>query len=290
MINQINYYKEHSYMTDIKEHQDFIGKLPKDVFELSKLIQNALLHNHVQHLYKVTSNETLTKEELPLRSMNEMIQGFKHRGMLNLHDQRVPDERLLGICRDYSVMLTSLLREIGVAARARCGFASYLEQGKYVDHWVCEYFDESQSKWIKFDAQIDDLQKTMFESAIGKSIDFTHVNDEEFIIAAKAWQMARNNEVDAELFGILDWWGYDYLICNLILDINSLLKVPLEPWDMWEGYKSMPYNQLTKEDKLVLDEVAKIVIENDIDRLVSFVNNHPKLSAPSDLSQVTCLL
>ena len=31
----------------------------------------------------------------------------------------------------------------GMPARARCGFGAYFEKGKYVDHWVTEYWNES---------------------------------------------------------------------------------------------------------------------------------------------------
>ena len=51
---------------------------------------------------------------------------------------REPAQRLVGNCRDHAVLFTSLLRQQGVPARVRVGFATYLTDRIHCDHWIVE--------------------------------------------------------------------------------------------------------------------------------------------------------
>ena len=51
---------------------------------------------------------------------------------------------MVGVCRHFTLLHVAMLRAHGVAARARCGFGAYFEKGKFVDHWVTEYWNESR--------------------------------------------------------------------------------------------------------------------------------------------------
>lgn len=42
---------------------------------------------------------------------------------------RPPDRRVIGTCRHFAVLSCALLRCHGVAARVRCGFATYFQPG-----------------------------------------------------------------------------------------------------------------------------------------------------------------
>ncbi|TDC86167.1 hypothetical protein E1193_00430 [Micromonospora sp. KC606] len=44
-----------------------------------------------------------------------------------------------------------LLRYRGIAARARCGFATYFQPGQGVDHWIAEY--RRDGRWVRIDAE-----------------------------------------------------------------------------------------------------------------------------------------
>ena len=75
-----------------------------------------------------------------------------------LTEERPPEKRLQGCCRDFSTFLASILRYKGIAARARCGFATYFGPGHYEDHWVCQYWEAGETRWVRADAQLDTLQ------------------------------------------------------------------------------------------------------------------------------------
>ncbi|MBS5825420.1 MAG: transglutaminase domain-containing protein, partial [Clostridium argentinense] len=97
--------------------------------------------------------------------------------------------------------------------------------------------------------------------------------------------MCREGRLNPELFGIFKWWGYDYLRCNLILDANSLLKVPMQPWDMWKGYKSLPIKEWTEKDYKVMDELSilDLNVDNNFEALYEYVQTNDKIKVPKDL-------
>ena len=67
---------------------------------------------------------------------------------------REPDKRVIGTCRHFAVMSCAFLRYRGIAARVRCGFATYFQPGKGVDHWITEYRDDNDGRWIRIDSEI----------------------------------------------------------------------------------------------------------------------------------------
>jgi len=58
------------------------------------------------------------------------------------------------------------------AARSRCGFATYFaDPGTCEDHWICEYWDSAQKRWVKVDPQIDPFQKSLISALVILEID-----------------------------------------------------------------------------------------------------------------------
>ena len=121
-----------------------------------------------------------------------------------------------------------------------------------------------------------------------RSLSILDVGETDFINGPKAWIMCRTGKADPDLFGIFQWWGYQYLRCNLILDANSLLKMPMQPWDMWEGYKDLPMEKWTEADYAVMDELAALAlaIDDDFEAFAEFVSSNDKIRVPDDLSKV----
>ena len=65
-----------------------------------------------------------------------------------LDRERERGARLVGHCRTSAVLLTALLRDQGIAARARSGFSAYWRQSMRTGHWVTEYWSESRGEWL----------------------------------------------------------------------------------------------------------------------------------------------
>ena len=122
-----------------------------------------------------------------------------------------------------------MLRAQGIAARARCGFGAYFEKGKFYDHWVTEYRDEGQKRWVLVDSQIDAGQREMFKI----DIDLMDVARDQFLVAGDAWQLCRNGQANPQSFGILDMHGLWFIASNVIRDVAALNNREMLPWDVW---------------------------------------------------------
>jgi transglutaminase-like putative cysteine protease len=66
---------------------------------------------------------------------------------------RQPGQRVVGTCRHFAVLSGAFLRSRGIAARVRCGFATYFQPGHGLDHWVTEYRD-GDGRWVRIDSEI----------------------------------------------------------------------------------------------------------------------------------------
>lgn len=263
----LEYYKEHSRMSDLGQRRDMLPVLPSNLDEVVKAVQNVLIHQAWVEKYGVLSLPERMLES-HLRKIEEKLNFLKSKGFRSIYDRHHDSDKMFAICRDFSLFAVALLREMNIPARARCGFATYFEKERYIDHWVIEYFCDQRKEWIKVDAQIDALQKPY----LCEDLNPFDVKG-EFISASEAWKRCRAEKADPMKFGIFQWWGYSYLICNLILDANALLKVPMQPWDFWEGYKSKPVEAWEERDFLLMDELAERVlhVDEDFEALKTYV-------------------
>lgn len=283
-MNQ-DYYREQGIMTSLEGLKSDIGILPNTIEKVVELVQNIYIHAHVAHLYGVEITPS-GWEESRVRDIRSKIERIKEKGYTPLTQTRRSKEKYVGICRDLTITTVAFLREIGIPARARCGFATYLTQGKFEDHWLVEYYNVNENRWIKVDAQMDKVQQKIFP--IKNPFDVT---DDEFITGPRAWQMCRQAKADPNLFGILEWWGYGYLSCNLILDANALLKLPMQPWDIWPGYKTLGNDDFTPAIMDDLDDLAQHVLDADhnFERYTQYMNNNKKVIVPENLVGVDSL-
>ena len=76
-----------------------------------------------------------------------------------------------------------------------------------------------------------------------------------------------------------------YLSCNLILDVNALLKMPMQPWDGWRGYKTLPIDEWTEKDFAVMDELAALAlaVDENFREFSQSVLDNEDIKVPSDL-------
>lgn len=279
----LTYYRTHGPMTEVGSQQHMVSQIPPDIAVIVRCTQNVLVHQHWASAYGLELTEE-RKQEPFLRRFEEKLSFLSSRGFSHVSEQRPAADKMVGICRDFSVVAAALCREAGIPARTRCGFASYFQPGKFTDHWVLEYWSEAEHRWIMVDTQLDELQ----QKALNIPFDPLDVGADYFITGPRAWLMCRRGQADPNLFGIFHWWGYQYLNCNLLLDANALLKMPMQPWDGWPGYKSRPIAEWTEADFQVLDQLAELAlaVEWDFASFAQFVRGHDGIKVPGDLGEV----
>lgn len=182
-----------------------------------------------------------------------------------LHDvplgsERLPRQRLVGCCRDFTVLFLAIARHKGVPARARVGFATYFTAGWNVDHEIAEVWDAAERRWRLVDPELHEGHRDPTDGAV---IDPLDVPADRFIVAPRAWLTCRAGEADPSRFvvdpglGIPQTRGWPYLVHNLLHDLAALNKQEMVLWDSW-GLAER--SDLSAEQLDVLDRVAEIMV------------------------------
>ena len=198
------------------------------------------------------------KQEVNLRFISKILARIHELDPQPLTVARPLDKKFVGNCRDHSTLLCAILRQQGVPARARCGFGAYFNPGTYEDHWVCEYWNVKQQRWIMVDAQLDQLQQDQLRI----TFEPFDVPPDQFITGGRGWQMVRSGEVDPNNFGIFEWRGQWFVQDDMVRDFLSLNKIELLPWDGW-GLMAELEDVVSPADLTLLDRIASLTIEPD---------------------------
>ncbi len=269
----LSYYAQPSPMTDPQTYASWLNDLPTDIPSLVKLVQGVMVHIFWAERYGLTLSEE-RKQEVNLRFIPKMLARIAELDDRPLTAPRDLDRKLVGNCRDHSTLLCAILRHQGVPARARCGFGAYFLPNHYEDHWVGEYWNAEQQRWILVDAQLDPLQRDVLHIPF----DTLDVPRDQFIIGGQAWQMVRAGGVNPDSFGIFEWHGQWFVQDNLVRDFLSLNKIELLPWDSW-GLMAGPEDVVSPDDLAQLDRIAAFTLEPDaaFDDIRSLYASDPRL-------------
>ena len=191
------YYKHDGPMTALGAHANEVRALPNDLASLCEVVQGVLIHRDIAPwLYGITLTEA-QRDDGHLRPIEQMLTRIHELDSRPIANARDVGHRLPSVCRHFSLMLSAILRHQGIPARPRCGFGAYFTPGKFEDHWVCEYWNADEKRWILVDAQLDAIQRKAL------NIDFNPLDTprNKFIIAGDAWQMCRSGLADPAAFG-----------------------------------------------------------------------------------------
>jgi len=254
------YYKSVGPMTDARTDAKELRELPAAVAKLCEVVQGLLIHRDMApwlYALKLTEQQ---RDDAHLRSMTQMLARIHALDARPLATAREPGHRMPSVCRHFALMLSAILREHGVPARARCGFGAYFTPGRFEDHWVCEYWDAAAKRWTLVDAQLDAIQR----SALKVKFNTLDVPRDRFIIAGDAWLQCRSGKADAGRFGLtyINESGLWFIAGNVLRDFASLNRMEMLPWDAW-GMMEMSDDKLTAEKNALLDRVAALTLAGD---------------------------
>jgi len=168
------------------------------------VLQGVLIHKLVVDFYQVQLSP-VQRAEQRLCSMQQRLQRLVELNYTSLLQPLPPQERQVGVCRDFAVFLVSLLRHKGIPARMRVGFAAYLDpSGTYrYDHWITEYWDAAHEQWRLVDPQIDDIQRQHLKITANT---LNLRGGKDFYLAGQAWQLCRQGKDRSLLFRFNGHW------------------------------------------------------------------------------------
>jgi len=269
----LDFYRRPVAFSDANTQARLFKDLPDDPAGLAKVVQGLLMHEHVAPAYglKLSGEQ---HAQAHVRPVEQMLQAITQRDPRPLSAARAESKRQVGVCRHFTLMHVAMLRSKGVPARARCGFGAYFEKGKFVDHWVTEYWNESAKRWLLVDSQLDARQRELFRIAF----DPLDVPRDQFLVAGDAWRLCRAGMAQPQAFGILDMWGLWFIASNVVRDLAALNNHEMLPWDVWGP---MTPND-AEVDRGLIDHLAELTHDPDahVDELRSVYGQGPPLSVP----------
>lgn len=249
-------YALHGAFTAPEEHRAAFDSLPQVVAELCRTVQGLLIHDfYGLQLYgdPPAKLQFASRETLPI---SERIGDILKARDEPLATPRPPFERAVGTCRDFALMLCAMLRQQGVPARVRCGFAKYFHPPSYEDHWVCEYWKADPGQWALADAQLDAAHR----AHLGIDFDPADVPGDRFMFSWYAWRMYRSDAADPAQFGHGDTTGPWFIQVNLARDLLALGKREISPWDAWRDAHGAD-RILTDEAMSLCDQIAALAAD-----------------------------
>ena len=283
MTDPLSYYSANGLMSNAGQYDELLDGLPDDIGKLCRIVQGFIVHIFWAERYGIQLSKE-RQSEVGLRSVKEMLACVQELDTQPLGETRPLEKKLVGNCRDFSLMLTAMLRYQGTSARARCGFGAYFMPDHYEDHWVCEYWNATQQRWVLVDAQLDQFQR----DAMSIPFNPLDVPRDQFIVAGKAWRMCREGLADPDSFGIHDMHGLWFIRGNAVRDLAALNKMTLLPWDGW-GVIDTREEDLTDDDLNLLDKLAATtaVDKPDFGVLRQFYTSDARLTVPNAIHTYT---
>ena len=260
----LSYYAVQSTVTDPGRMSDRLTDLPRELAALQQVARGLVIHYRADDpLAHGIPEERLA--EIDTRYAESMLARLGELESRPLSEPRQPQARLVGCCRDFTVLFLTMARSLGISARGRVGFATYFIPGFNLDHEVAEVWDPGERRWRLVDAELDEGHVDPNDGALVDPLD---VARDRFLVAGKAWQLCRAGEADPETFLVapdLDLEltrSWPYLRHNLLHDLATLNKVEMILWDTW-GLMNLTHP--AERDLALLDRVAKATASTDTD-------------------------
>ena len=280
-MDPLAFYSKPGMMTDPSKHAYLLAGLPDDLVSLCSVVQNNLIHVFWAKRMGVNLTE-VQQSTLQMRLVSEKLAHIAETNDQPLNIPRPIDRRQVGNCRDFTLLLVSILRHKGIPARARCGFGAYFEPGHYEDHWVCEYWNALKKRWVMVDSQLDSFQT----GALNIKFNPLDVPPDQFLTAGKAWKMCRSGKADPDKFGIFDMHGLRFVWGDVVRDFLALNKVEILPWDGGWGFLDQKLSDPLPDDEplMLYDRIAAMTVEinEEFSEIRAYYKNEPRFHTPSE--------
>jgi len=247
-------YATHSPYSDPGPFRPLLSALPADTAAVQEAACNAVIH------YRGRAGELFDGQDadIDLRWMADILRVAQERSAAPLTHPRPAHEQVAGCCRDHTLLAVAALREHGIPARSRVGFAGYFRPGFHHDHVVAERWDGA--RWVRFDPEISnaDWPFDTHDLPIGYGAPFE--------TAAEVWRAYRSGVTDAALYGVdpslPHLTGPEFVRGYVVVELAHRQRDELLLWDVWGD--ALPWTTTPAEELDALaDEVAALLVAAD---------------------------
>jgi hypothetical protein len=272
------------------------GKALAAVDELANCDLKSLRHIGSQLMFHYRGGDfakhrvpTARRSEIQLCYAEDLLHVVLSRGESSLARDRQPIDRVVGCCRDATILFLTMARHKGFIARARVGFATYFDRNWFLDHVVAEVWDENDQRWRLVDPQMEDGDKVEVN---GKIVDWFDITEDEFLTGPAAWQAVRAGKADPEKFvvspelGLPMTRGWPQLANNVIKDLAFLNKQETLLWEDWGMLLNFMGGPLPEADSAFLDEISATAVQHDLSpEDIAKLMSRPGLKIPETVTR-----
>lgn len=247
--------------------------LPDEIREIGLLVRKQLIHKMTLRNGNTGSNADLrygdiTKipwyqqpEDDIFVTASAMITELFRRDDRGFVLDREPRNKLVLTCRSTSVLMACLLKTKDIPTRIRSGFAPYfavegLPGGKSDDHWINQYWDKKESRWVTIDV----------DGSIEGYLKFDpyDIPAGTFDFSADAWLSVRSGKMDGGHF-----WnaggngGLIAVAWELFYDFHCLMNDEIIYFHTPEITNFGKFDKLSEEKLIEIDNLAKLMQDPD---------------------------
>jgi hypothetical protein len=248
----------HSAYSDPGVHAAALDAVPAEPAALSEL--SAVARNVIVH-YRASGEQLpdSSAQDIHSRWLATILDLDAERHPVPLAEPRPAVERVQGCCRDHTLFSVGVLRQHGIPARSRIGFAGYFSPTWNHDHVIVEFWDGD--RWRRFDPEMGEPT-----AALPTPLDIPAGPDSPFRTAAEVWRGYRAGTLDAETFGVDEsvpvirgrWFIRNYVLFEVAHRFGDELLL----WDNWGAMTGPGDPDGDGVDELV-DEIAAGLVAAD---------------------------
>ncbi len=269
-ISVLDFYRQYSSFTDPGEYEYMYKDLPESLPELCSIVKSQFIHVYEElpqyndQIPKERWNESLTMYPT-VQSILKALLSYDSRGLVK--DRKV-ENRLVLACREYAILLASILKYMDIPARVRCGFATYLNPGSYTSHIICEVWNKDENRWMLVDPGKD-------------MVDFSR---EQFELGNDTWLKMQNNEIELKLYSMMGQPGMVIITIALCHDLASILGSEYLIYQHSPILVSAFQQKLTEKEMEMLNRVSelmKLIDADNLSKLMEIYNNNTQIQFTS---------
>jgi hypothetical protein len=256
-----SFYSTQSAMSDPGCYTHLLDSWSFNLQAVKQIIHGLLFHfSDAAQLNQKISLARLA--DLDTRTVEAMLQKIIKANDRPLVMGRGVNNKLLGCCREFSMLACTILRHHGLAARVRVVFNTYYKPDIFNDQVIVEFWDKERYGWRSLDMRMTAAHLKKLK--ITFEIDFFDLPCDKYIPAAVAWFLIRDQPECAHKFGSTpDKCGLWYIRDRLLQDFAALNKVEMLIWDCW-GMMNTAEEKMSEKDLLLLDKIARMLLEPDV--------------------------
>lgn len=249
----LEFWSAQSPISDPGAAADLLLALPSDPDALTLISSQLVFHYRADGDWEANGIGSDRADEINLCYAEDMFERLLELDS-SLSAERPTANRILGCCRDFSVLYVSMLRRHGIPCRCRVGFASYFDPGWWIDHVVVEVW--AGERWRMIDPELHPT----FVAGDGARLDRLDLYPDRFMTASQAWLEARAGRLDparvvvSPQLEVPETRGWPQLAHNLVHDVAALNRVELLLWQDWGA--SLASDALAPDVSAVLDQAA----------------------------------